>query len=306
MIIAVETKLNRTAIRIIIVKLPDKKIRGILFMHIKWPYLICILLFIIISFYIFYPEIENFFVFFPDKNIADTPDEYGMTYKEVFFNTVDGIKLNGWFLPSDVKVPAPVMLFFHGNAGNISHRLDNIRHLLQRGLQVFIFDYRGYGKSSGRPSEKGLYLDGLAAYDYLTAAEHISPGDIILFGRSLGAAIAINTALKRDVRSVIMESAFLSTKDLAGTMLLFNLFSRFLPPNYNNLEKVKKVRVPKLFIHGDKDLLVPFSMGEQLYREAESPKYFLRLEDSGHNDTYIKGGDDYFQTLVAFINNSKI
>lgn len=275
-------------------------------MHIKWPYLICIFFFVIIAFYILYPKIENFFIFFPDKTIEVTPNEFEMLYKEVFFNTEDGIKLNGWFFPLKGKDPAPVILFFHGNAGNISHRLDNVQRLLHRKLQVFIFDYRGYGKSSGKPSEKGLYLDGLAAYDYLITTEHISPDDIILFGRSLGAAIAIDTALKREVRSVIMESAFLSTKSIAKTMLLFHLISYFLPPNYNNLEKVKKVDSPKLFIHGDKDEIVPFSMGEQLYREAESPKYFLRLEDSGHNDTYIVGGENYFNSLVTFAINSKL
>ncbi|MFC1892075.1 alpha/beta hydrolase [Thermodesulfobacteriota bacterium] len=275
-------------------------------MHIKLPYLICIFFFVIIAFYLLYPKIENFFIFFPDKTIEVTPDEFEMLYKEVFFYTEDGIKLNGWFFQSKGKDPGPVILFFHGNAGNISHRLDNVQRLLLRKLQVFIFDYRGYGKSSGKPSEKGLYLDGLAAYDYLITTEHISPDDIILFGRSLGAAIAIDTALKRDVRSVIMESAFLSTKSMANTMLLFRLFSCFLPPNYNNLEKVKKVDSPKLFIHGDKDEIVPFSMGEQLYREARSPKYFLRLEDSGHNDTYIVGGENYFNSLVTFAINSKL
>jgi fermentation-respiration switch protein FrsA (DUF1100 family) len=273
-------------------------------MHVKWPYLLSIFFLSVIVSYVFYPRIENFFVFYPDKTIDITPDDFRLNHRDIYFATEDGEKLNAWFFPIPGKESSPVILFFHGNAGNISHRLENIQLLLEQNLQVFIFDYRGYGKSTGKPSEAGLYLDGLAAYDYLVTKELIPPEDIILFGRSLGAAVAIDTALKRDVRSVIAESAFLSTRDMAKTMPIINLFACFMPPNYNNLEKVTVLNRPKLFIHGDKDELVPFSMGEKLYREAEPPKYFLRLEGAGHNDTYIKGGDNYFKTLVDFVNAS--
>ena len=140
-----------------------KKFRSVLFMPIKWQYLILLFIFIIIICYIFYPKIESFFVFYPQSSFDFTPEQLQLDYKDVYFNTGDGKRLHGWFFP--LKGEFPVILFCHGNAGNISHRLDNIRLLLEQGLQVFIFDYRGYGQSHGRPSEKGLYRDGLAAYD---------------------------------------------------------------------------------------------------------------------------------------------
>lgn len=273
-------------------------------MPLKWPYILCLILILLTSCYIFYPRIENYFVFFPDRSIDLTPKDLHLDYRDVYFNNVDGERLHGWFFP--LKGDCPVILFCHGNAGNISHRLDNIGFLLKENLQVFIFDYRGYGKSSGSPSEKGIYMDGLSAYDYLVKEEHVMPKDIIVFGRSLGGAVAINTVLKKDVRSIIIESGFISTKGMAKSMFLFNLFSFILPPNYNNLEKISGIKVPKLIIHGDGDEIVPFYMGERLFDAAKEPKYFYRLEGAGHNDTYIIGGRKYFQAFASFARDSKI
>jgi len=257
-----------------------------------------------ISFYLFYPRIENFFVFFPDATFDFTPQDLRLNHKNVYFNTEDGKKLYGWFFP--LKGDFPVILFCHGNAGNISHRLDNVRLLLEQNLQVFIFDYRGYGKSTGRPSEKGLYRDGLAAYDYLTQKERLPPGRISLFGRSLGAAVAVEVALRRKVRSLIIESPFTSTKDMAKTMILFRIISPLLPANYNNLKKISRLNVPKLVIHGEADRIVPFSMGRKLFEAAREPKFFYPLKEAGHNDTYLVGGEKYFKTVSAFIRDSRI
>ncbi|MBW1861260.1 MAG: alpha/beta hydrolase [Deltaproteobacteria bacterium] len=273
-------------------------------MPVKWPYIVFLILFIGVSFYLFYPKIENFFVFFPESKFPLTPGEQHLNHKEVYFHTEDGKKLHGWFFP--LREELPVILFCHGNAGNISHRLDNVRLLLEKNLQVFIFDYRGYGKSSGRPSEKGLYMDGLAAHDYLVEKEHLASSDIIPFGRSLGAAVAIEVALRKKVRSVIIESAFTSTKDMAKTMFLFALLSPFLPANYNNLEKISRLNVPKLIIHGEEDEIVPFSMGQRLFDTSGAPKFFFRIKGAGHNDTYLIGGEKYFQTIATFVKDSKI
>ena len=272
-------------------------------MHIKWLYIICLVLIMGAAFNVFYPQIENFFVFFPQSSFDLTPDDLHLNYRHVYLNTDDGERLHGWFFPLNKE--SPVILFCHGNAGNISHRLDNIRLLLGQKLQVFIFDYRGYGKSNGSPSEKGIYLDGIAAYDYLIQKEHISPKNIILFGRSLGAAVAIEVALKKNAGALIIESAFTSTKDMAKNMLLFKLLSPLLPPNYNNLRKIAHVNVPKLIIHGKADKLVPFSMGRRLFEASAPPKYFYRIQGSGHNDTYIIGGEKYFEIITDFIMNSK-
>jgi hypothetical protein len=255
-------------------------------------------------FCLFYTKIENFFVFFPQKTWDLTPERLRLTFKDVYLTTEDGKQLHGWFFPLENE--SPTLLFCHGNAGNISHRLDNVGRLLKGGLQVFIFDYRGYGRSEGRPSEQGIYKDGLAAYDYLVKQQGIKPRNMVLFGRSLGAAVAIEVASKRAIRAVILESAFTSTKDMAKTMLLFALFSPFVPARYNNLEKIGRVRVPKLIIHGDADELVPFDMGKRLYEKALPPKEFLPLKGAGHNDTYLVGGEEYFTKLAAFVHESRL
>jgi fermentation-respiration switch protein FrsA (DUF1100 family) len=222
----------------------------------------------------------------------------------VYFDTEDKKRLHGWFFP--LKRNVPVLLFCHGNAGNISHRLENVKLLLDQQLQVFIFDYRGYGKNGGKPSEKGLYLDGLGAYDFLAKQKHILPEKIIPFGRSLGASVAIEISLRREVNSLILESAFTSTKEMAKTMFLFGLFSPLLPAHYNNLKKITRVNVPKLIIHGEDDEIVPFKMGEQLYNTAQSPKYFFPIKGAGHNDTYLVGGNKYFEILSAFVKDSRV
>ncbi|MBW2610211.1 MAG: alpha/beta hydrolase [Deltaproteobacteria bacterium] len=273
-------------------------------MEVKWPYLLCLVLFLMASCYIFYPKIENFFVFFPESFLELTPKDLHLSYKDVYLNTEDGKRLHGWFFP--LKKEYPVILFCHGNAGNISHRLDNVKMLLEQKLQVFIFDYRGFGKSTGSPSEKGLYLDGLAAYDYLVVKENIPSGNIIPFGRSLGAAVAIDIALKRDIRSIIIESGFTSIKGMAKTMFLYNLFSYIVPPNYNNLQKIADIKVPKLIIHSEDDEIVPFSMGKRLFEAAKDPKYFFRIKGAGHNDTYIVGGVEYLRSFALFSKDSRI
>jgi fermentation-respiration switch protein FrsA (DUF1100 family) len=270
----------------------------------KAIYLIILILLLTGAFYLFYPRIENFFVFFPETPFESTPDEFTLTYRDAYFHTEDGEKLHGWFFPQ--KEEFPVILFCHGNAGNISHRLENIQLLLGQKLQVFIFDYRGYGKSSGRPSEDGLQVDGVAAYDYLTKSEHISASKIIPFGRSLGAAVAIEISLRRKVRSIIIEGAFTSTREMARTMPLFYPISFLLPAHYNNLKRIGHVTVPKLIIHATKDEIVPFPLGQKLFEAAKPPKFFYPVNHAGHNDTFTVRGEEYAETLAAFAYGSKI
>ena len=253
----------------------------------------------VIIFIFFYSQIENFFVFHPQKNHDILPDQLGLAYDSVSFEATDGTKLHGWFFPLPGK--SPVMLFCHGNAGNISHRLHNIRELLKKGFQVFIFDYRGYGKSKGSPSREGVYLDGLAAYDYLRNRRGIPPDRIVLFGRSLGAAVATEIAVQRQADRMILESAFTSTKAMARTMPLFALLSPLLPAHYNNLEKIKNIAIPKLIIHGNRDEIIPFAMGEALFGAAPEPKSFYAIEGAGHNDTWFVGGKQYFEALGQFM-----
>lgn len=273
-------------------------------MPISGIHLILLILAFIIFFCVFFPQIQNFFIFYPDRELEFHPADWRLTFEDVYFEAEDKTGLHGWFFPQ--KGNSPVIIFCHGNAGNICHRLENVKLLLDQNFQVFIFDYRGYGQSQGRPSERGIYRDGLAAYDFLVIQKNIPPERIALFGRSLGAAVAIEIALKRKVRSLIIESAFTSTKGMARTMLLFMPFSFFLPPHYNNLEKVTRINVPKLIIHGEEDEIVPFSMGKKLYENAQAPKYFYPIKNAGHNDTYVLGGKKYFDTLAAFVKDSRI
>lgn len=265
--------------------------------------LVLVVLLAVGCFFFFYPQVEKFFIFYPQASFDAVPSDWRLSYEDVYFDTEDKKRLHGWFFP--LEGDAPVILFCHGNAGNISHRLENVKFLLDRQLQVFIFDYRGYGKSSGSPSEMGLYQDGLAAYDFIVNRKGISPQKIVPFGRSLGASVAIEISLRREVKSLILESAFTSTKEMAKTMFLFGLFSPLLPAHYNNLKKITRINVPKLIIHGEDDEIVPFKMGEQLHNIAQSPKYFFPIKGAGHNDTYIVGGNKYFEILSAFVKNSR-
>jgi fermentation-respiration switch protein FrsA (DUF1100 family) len=276
----------------------------VLFMPIHWAYLIVLILILAFCSHLFYPRVESFFIFFPQSGFDFSPEEFRLQYREAFFNTEDGERLHGWFFPG--QKDSPVILHFHGNAGNISHRLDLVQPFLRKGLSVFLFDYRGFGKSEGRPSEKGLYLDGMAAYDYLVQKEGILPGNVVLHGHSIGAAVAVEVALKKGVRSVILESAFTSTKDMAKAIPIFFLLAPFLPASYNNLEKVARLRVPKLVIHGEGDDIVPFSMGRKLFKAAAEPKFFYPVKNAGHNDVFVVGGERYFEVFAEFARNGKV
>jgi len=280
------------------------KVLGGMFMPVKWVWVIVLILVLIGGHYFFYPKVESFFIFFPSKLFDLTPEAFRLEYKDVYFTTEDGKRLHGWWFP--IEGENPVVVHFHGNAGNIAHRLDLVSQLLKNKLQVFLVDYRGFGKSEGRPSEKGLYMDGVAAYDHLVRKEGIPPPNIVLHGHSIGAAVAVEVALRREVRSVILESAFTSTRDMAGTMPLFRILSPLFPANYANLQKINHLQIPKLIIHGELDEIVPFSMGERLFNAATEPKYFFRVESAGHNNTYVVGGEGYFRVFAAFAKDSKI
>lgn len=280
--------------------LPEKphNIKQWFSMPISPVYLLLLVVLILGLATLFYPRIESFMIFYPERGFAAAPEDYRLPHEEVAIQTMDGVRIHGWFFPT---TPAePVILFCHGNAGNISHRLENIRDLVDRGLQVFIFDYRGYGMSQGKPTEQGVYRDGLAAYRYLTEEKGFPPRKVIVFGRSLGASVAVEIALRREVGGLILESAFTSVKQMARGIWLFFPFSFFLPAHYDNLAKIQGIVVPKLLIHGDQDEIVPFAMGRRLFEAATPPKRFYRIEGAGHNDTYVVGGPPYFETFAAF------
>jgi fermentation-respiration switch protein FrsA (DUF1100 family) len=241
---------------------------------------------------------ERGIVFFPDPQLVGTPGDYGLEFEEVWFTAADGVRLHGWWVP---RASAPVLLWFHGNAGNISHRLDNLKllHNLAE-VQVFIFDYREYGKSEGKISREGTFKDAAAAYRYVTEDRKIPAGELALFGRSLGTALATDLAVRVPCRSLIIESAFTNSSDMAKLFAPFMFDWRPSIP-YDNLGKIDKLKVPVLIIHGDRDEIIPVEMGRRLFTAARDPKELYIISGAHHNDTYLVGGKEYFERLRAFI-----
>jgi len=219
--------------------------------------------------------------------------------EDVWFEAEDGTRLFGWYAPSTVT-PA-VLLWCHGNAGNIIHRLDNLAYLHQLGLSVFLFDYRGYGRSTGRPSEAGLYQDALAAYAYLTKTRGIEASRIVIFGRSLGGAVAGDLASKRPAAGLILESTFPSVEAMARTYYFGFPAHWFVGARFPLADRLKQVRMPVLVIHGALDEVVPFELGRQVYEAAPSPKAFYPVAGADHNNLYVAGGRPYYQRLKQFV-----
>jgi hypothetical protein len=241
---------------------------------------------------------EKGIVFFPDPYLIGTPADYNLQYEEVWFTAADGVKLHGWWVP---KAGAPVLVWFHGNAGNISHRLDNIKLLHGlAGVQIFIFDYREYGRSQGRISREGTFKDAAAAYRYVAETRGIPGQEIILFGRSLGSALATDLAIKVPCRCLIIESPFTNSSDMAKLFAPF-LFDWRPSIPYDNLGKIDKVKAPVMVIHGEQDEIIPVDMGRRVFAAAPEPKELYIIPRAHHNDTYMVGGEAYFQRLRDFI-----
>ncbi len=241
---------------------------------------------------------EKGIIFFPDPHLIGTPADYGLEYEEVFFTTEDGVKLHGWWV---LKPDAPTLLWFHGNAGNISHRLENIKLLHDlTGVQVFIFDYREYGRSEGRISREGTFRDALAAYRYVVETREIPPQDLVLFGRSLGTALATDLAVRYPCRVLILESPFTNSRDMARLYAPF-LFDWRPKVPYDNVGKIGQVRIPVMVVHGTQDEVIPVDMGRRVFEAAPEPKELYLIPGAHHNDTYEVGGVEYFARLKAFI-----
>jgi fermentation-respiration switch protein FrsA (DUF1100 family) len=241
---------------------------------------------------------EKNIVFFPDPELVGTPADWGMPYEEVFFPAEDGVMLHGWWVPRE---GAPTLLWYHGNGGNISHRLENMKFLWDlAGVQIFIFDYREYGRSAGRISREGTYKDAAAAWRYLTVTRKIPGTDIINFGRSLGTALATDMTVKEACRCLILESPFTNSKEMARLFAPFMFDWRPKVP-YDNLGKVGYVKVPVMVVHGDQDEIIPVDMGRRVYEAAPEPKELYIIPGAHHNDTYLVGGKTYFERLKNFI-----
>ncbi len=246
--------------------------------------------------------LDRQYLYFPAPwEDRDWSEASGLPLQDVWFRAEDGTRLFGWFLPAPGGVPGAVLLWAHGNAGNIIHRLDNLAELHRRGISVFLFDYRGYGRSDGIPSEPGLYLDVLAAYDYLLNERKIPSTRIIAFGRSLGAPVAGELARRRQVAGLILETPFPSVKAVARRLFRGLPAHLLLKSRFDLAARLREIHVPVLVLHGDRDTVIPFELGRAVYEAANEPKEFVVIPGADHNDTYLVGGEEYFQHLLGFI-----
>jgi fermentation-respiration switch protein FrsA (DUF1100 family) len=245
-------------------------------------------------------RIEDRFIFHPDHVTDRDPSHIGLRFEDVFFTTQDGLRLHGWFIPH--QEARATLIWFHGNAGNISDRLLNIKLLHDRiATNIFIFDYRGYGRSEGTISEKGTYLDGAAAMKYLLGRDDAAARRLILFGRSLGAAVAAEMAIQFNSLGLILESPFVSIREMARAIFPSLPIAWLLRTRFDTMEKVRLVKTPILVLHGDRDATVPFSQGKKVFEVASQPKKFYRIVGATHNDTFVVGGEEYYGALREFI-----
>jgi len=237
-------------------------------------------------------------IYFPEQQISNIPSAIGLDYTPVNITTTDGETLHGWFI--SVPDAKGTVLFFHGNAGNISHRINYLAMFKRLGYNTLLFDYRGYGQSSGTPSESGTYLDAWAAWQYLTKVRNIAPARIILFGESLGGAVAAWLAAREKPGLLVLASVFTSVPELAAEIYPFlpvRWITRF---HYNTLESLRSVACPVFIAHSPQDEIIPFAHGQQLFQTASEPKQFLTLE-GGHNIGFIFMQPVWIKSLGAFM-----
>ncbi len=239
-------------------------------------------------------------IYFPQvsRELAVTPGQIGLGFESVELTTADEETIHGWFVP--VPDARGTILFFHGNAGNISHRMDYLPMFQQLGYHLLIIDYRGYGQSSGSPSELGTYLDAEAAWNYLVEVKGIAPSRVVVYGESLGGPIAAWLSARVNPAGLILASSFTSVPDLAETIYPFlpvRLMSRF---NYDTRESLASITSPVLVMHSPQDEIVPFDHGQVLFQAASEPKQFLTLE-GGHNSGFVFMREEWVLALDEFL-----
>jgi fermentation-respiration switch protein FrsA (DUF1100 family) len=221
-------------------------------------------------------------IFHPGKLSIDHKFRTVPPRTEVFLKTHDGVTINGLFFPGEDK--SKVILYFHGNAGDLSGWQFAAEDLLPSGFSVFIIDYRGYGKSSGSISEGGFYSDAEAAYNFLIRERKLKPDSILIYGRSIGTGVAIDLASKKKCGGLILESAYTSLSTLANEKVPFFFPSLYLKTKFNNRKKLERLKVPVVFFHGTDDTLIPPSHSKVLYDSYNGKKSFLLIENGQHND----------------------
>lgn len=258
-------------------------------------YFLFLLFLILISSKFIVKNIEKNTLFQPSKIIEKYPD--GLNYEEVYFYS-DDVPLNAWFIKSEKA--RYTILFCHGNAGNISGRIEKAKFFYDLNCNFFIFDYRGFGKSKGKPTENNLYKDADSAYNFLLS-KNIDPETIIGYGESLGSAVIVDLASKRRLKSIIIEGGFSSGKDMAKHIYPYIPF--FLSSvKLNSEDKIKSLNIPKLFIHSIEDNVVPYEVSLKLYNAASKPKEFLKLTGT-HGECFIQSKDLVYEKVSKFLDS---
>jgi fermentation-respiration switch protein FrsA (DUF1100 family) len=250
--------------------------------------------------------LERRFIYVPSREVQLQPSELGLSATDLIAQTQDGETIRGWWLHRAGTKDAGsstrlTLLMSHGNAGTIADRLHRVAHFQQHlDVDFVLYDYRGYGHSSGSPDEKGTYQDSRAVYDWLVA-RGVAKDRIVLFGESLGCAVSVQLALDRSVSGVILEAPFASIRAMVKALMPWLPIGPFLRTHYDNLNKIGRVTAPLLILHGTADELIPFSQGEALFAAARGDKRFVPVPGAHHNDVYIVGGAEYLRTLTEFL-----
>lgn len=247
----------------------------------------------------YYYLFQTHIIYYPSKTVEATPKDIGLAYHDLMLTTSDRVAINAWY------VPAPnaraTILFNHGNAGNIGNRLETVRILHGLGANVLIYDYRGFGKSEGSPGEEGTYRDAEAAWEYLVGKEAMAPDRIILWGRSLGSAVAVELAMRKKAGALVVESGFTSVATVAKKVIPYLPVDLLVRHRYASIEKVSSITAPALFIHSPYDEVIPFAQGRELFeRSASVPKTFLAIKGN-HNAGFLVSGRIYTDAIDSFI-----
>jgi len=244
---------------------------------------------------------EERFIFFPDIAYGggDKPEDYGLRAEEVFLTTADGVRIHGYWSPAIGA--GRTILLFHGNAGNLSHRLDYVAFLNLLPANVLAIDYRGYGKSEGHPTEEGVYLDAQAAYDYVTRDRSVRREQIFAVGQSLGVAVAVDLASKRPLAGLVLEGGFPSARRVARRAIWLPGIAYVIRSKFDSGAKLKQLHIPVLVAHCRQDSVLPFALGEELYAAANQPKTFVAYPGPCHEPLFHADPTDYTSKLRNFL-----
>ncbi|MBI3620807.1 MAG: alpha/beta hydrolase [Nitrospirae bacterium] len=244
----------------------------------------------------------NEMIFFPEPLISATPQSAGLAFEDVYLTTSDNVRINGWYVPAPPQADgSPItLLWFHGNAGNLSDRVRQLRALHDHlAVNIFMLDYRQYGRSEGEVSETGTYLDAEAALAYLR--DRGDQGRVVYYGQSLGSAVAVELARRARPDGLILEAPFLSVREMAKVVVPFLPVGGLISTQYDSLSKIGAIDAPLLILHGDRDEVVPYAHGKRLFAAANEPKRFYTISGAHHNDTYIAGGAGYVTAFRDFL-----